>query len=286
VPGKIFVNYRRDDSAPYAVSIAQYLENAFGKDNVFLDVDRLRPGQRFPDVLSQRLSDCKVMLVVIGPTWLDGTDEATGGRRIDNPSDWVRLEIAGALAKGIHVIPILVGGGQFPAAHSLPHELQPLVDRYYVVLTTNGFRYEMAGLVKDISPLAARQKVPARPHWSIIGVAFRLSIVVGLLASGWSLYKMQSEYDAVARSFWRIHFAHLCAQGHSDEALLKHKNEFGLIDISKVHCADGKFLASMEEIRSADRNVTVSDVDYELLLLDDGLRAALTVAKQAGHVRF
>jgi hypothetical protein len=104
VTGKIFINYRRDDSAPYAVTIAQYLETAFGKDNVFLDIDRLRPGEHFPDVLNERLRDCKVMLALIGPTWLDGRDEATGDRRIDDPYDWVRVEIVAALAQGVHVI--------------------------------------------------------------------------------------------------------------------------------------------------------------------------------------
>ena len=49
--GKIFVNYRRDDSAPYALSVAQYLEREFGAANVFLDIDRLRAGERFPKIL-------------------------------------------------------------------------------------------------------------------------------------------------------------------------------------------------------------------------------------------
>jgi hypothetical protein len=250
VTGKIFINYRRDDSAPYAVSIAQYLENAFGKDNVFLDVDRLRPGQHFPDVLNERLRDCKVMVVLIGPTWLDGRDEATGSRRIDNPSDWVRLEIAAALAQGVHVIPILVGGGQFPPAHSLPGELRPLADRHHLVLTTNSFRYEMAGLAKDIAPLVAQQKVPARSRWSIMGVAFRLSIIVGIVATAWSLYKMQSEWVAAVQKWTLISMALECAQGHTDEELVQHANPFGLIDISKVNCADKTFLASLKEIRN------------------------------------
>lgn len=94
---RVFINYRRDDSAPYALSIAQYVENAFLKDNVFIDVDRLRPGQSFAEVLNERLRDCKVMLVVIGPGWLNVGDD-TSTRRLDDPNDWVRLEIATALS--------------------------------------------------------------------------------------------------------------------------------------------------------------------------------------------
>ena len=73
---------------------------------------------------------------------------------------------------------------------------------------------------------------------------------------------MHSEYDAAARNWWRIHSAHLCAQNSTNEDLLKHKNQFGLIDISKVYCADKTFWASLEEIRGADRSVAISEVDY------------------------
>lgn len=84
--GKIFVNYRRDDSAPHALSIAQYLEREFGRANVFLDIDRMRAGEKFPKVLEERLAVSKVMLVVIGPQWLTlkGQD---GTRRLDDPED-------------------------------------------------------------------------------------------------------------------------------------------------------------------------------------------------------
>lgn len=107
--GKIFVNYRRDDSASQALNVAQYLEREFGSANVFLDIDRLRAGQKFPQVLEERLTQSRVMLAVIGPSWLTVSNEA-GERRLDDPEDWVRLEISRALARGIPVIPVLVGG--------------------------------------------------------------------------------------------------------------------------------------------------------------------------------
>ena len=73
--GKIFVSYRRDDTAPFAISVAQYLENRFGKDRVFLDVDRLRAGEDFPSVLKRKLADCAVVLAIIGPNWLDAMEQ-------------------------------------------------------------------------------------------------------------------------------------------------------------------------------------------------------------------
>src|SRR4051794_35794943 len=92
---KIFISYRREDSAASALSIGQYLENEFGRKNVFIDLD-MRAGAKFPTVLEQRLAECKVMLVLIGPEWLNASDQH-GRRRLDQPDDWVRLEIAHAL---------------------------------------------------------------------------------------------------------------------------------------------------------------------------------------------
>ncbi len=159
---KLFVNYRRDDSASQALKVAQYLEREFGASNVFLDIDRLRAGEKFPNVLEERLAVCKIMLVVIGPTWLSSSNEA-GNRRIDDPEDWVRLEITRALARGIAIIPVLVGGASLPRKSDLPDDLKPLVEHQIFTVTTNGFRHEMAGLVKDIHHvLQSRSRKPRR----------------------------------------------------------------------------------------------------------------------------
>ena len=155
--GKIFVNYRRDDSAANALNVAQYLEREFGARNVFLDIDRMRAGQDFPSVLKDKLSACKVMIAVIGPTWLTikGDD---GKRRLDDPEDWVRLEIAHALQRNIAVIPVLVGGAALPKKADLPDDLKPLLQRHVATITTNGFRHEMAGLARDIKAIPGETK--------------------------------------------------------------------------------------------------------------------------------
>lgn len=92
---KIFISYRRQDSAANALGIGQYLENVFGRKNIFIDID-MHAGAKFPKVLEQRLTECAVMLVLIGPEWLNARDEQ-GHRRLDDLDDWVRLEIAQAL---------------------------------------------------------------------------------------------------------------------------------------------------------------------------------------------
>ena len=92
MPRKIFISYRREDSAANALGIGQYLEHEFGRKDVFIDVD-MRAGAKFPTVLEERLSECKVMLVLIGPGWLNALDEQ-GRRRLDAKERHVRFRIA------------------------------------------------------------------------------------------------------------------------------------------------------------------------------------------------
>jgi hypothetical protein len=137
MPSKIFISYRREDSAANALGIGQYLEHQFGRKNVFIDVD-MRAGTKFPAVLEQRLAECKVMLVLIGPEWLGGRDE-NGQRRIDSQDDWVRLEIAHALKRNITVIPVRINGATLPPKSALPEEIQGLLDHQAVSISQPAF---------------------------------------------------------------------------------------------------------------------------------------------------
>jgi hypothetical protein len=162
VAGKIFISYRREDAAANALGISQYLANEFGRRNVFLDVD-MRAGTKFPLFLEQRLPQCKVMLVLIGPDWLNSSDEQ-GRRRLDIPGDWVRLEIAHGLKRGITVIPVCVGGASLPPSTELPEDIRGLVDHQAMSITHPGFRRDMSGLVRDI------RDIPGRKTWPRLGL--------------------------------------------------------------------------------------------------------------------
>jgi hypothetical protein len=183
--GKIFISYRRDDSAAVAVGIGQYLAREFGRRNVFIDVD-IGAGAKFPAVLEHRLAKCKVLLAVIGPSWLDARDNA-GNRRLDDPKDWVRLEIVRALKRGITVIPVLIGGAKLPNKADLPEDLQRLLDHQYALVTTNGFRNEMGGLARDI------REIPNDWSWrrlAVGAVVLMVLMLVGWIAGGglvWNL---------------------------------------------------------------------------------------------------
>jgi hypothetical protein len=171
VAEKIFISYRREDTAANALGISQYLEKEFGRQNVFIDVD-MRAGENFPLILEQRLAQCKVMLVLIGPDWLTVRDEH-GNRRLDSPDDWVRLEVAYALKRDITVIPVRVGGAELPPKTELPEDLQNLVDHQAVSITVPGFRYEMSGLARDIRAIPGRKS-----WWRAKGGRRRASIVL------------------------------------------------------------------------------------------------------------
>ena len=117
--GKIFINYRRDDLIGMAGRLHDRLAQTFGHDNLFIDVDNIPVGADFVAHLNSQVAGCNVLLVVIGPNWLNAKDES-GGRRIDDPDDFVAIEIAAALTRDIRVIPVLVDGARVPKASELP----------------------------------------------------------------------------------------------------------------------------------------------------------------------
>src|SRR5262245_28194036 len=98
MPGKIFVNYRRDDVIAAAGRLHDRLAQAFGRRNIFMDVDHIPAGVDFVTYLDRQVAACDVFLAVIGPRWIDERDES-GQRRLDNPDDFVTVEIAAALAR-------------------------------------------------------------------------------------------------------------------------------------------------------------------------------------------
>src|SRR5215471_9068251 len=98
MPG-IFISYRRDDSAGYAGRLYDALASQFGKRLVFMDVDAIQPGEDFVQLIQERVVACDFLIAVIGRNWLKGVDDK-GLPRLQNPEDFVRLEIAHALARG------------------------------------------------------------------------------------------------------------------------------------------------------------------------------------------
>jgi len=177
--GKIFISYRRDDTQATALSIAQFLERTFGGGNVFLDLD-VPAGTRFPAAIEKELAESKVLLVLIGPQWLDIRDQE-GRRRLDVPDDWVRLEIAHALRRGIVVIPVMLAGAALPQRAALPDDIKELADHQAATIRLTSFKSDMASLVDSIHAIPHRTilslKIPAAATLLALG-----GVLIALLA--------------------------------------------------------------------------------------------------------
>jgi hypothetical protein len=147
--GNVFISYRRDDSAGHAGRVHDRLEREFGRDLLFMDIDSVPLGVNFVNVLSEEVAKCDVLLAVIGPNWLNARDE-DGSRRLDNPHDFVRIEIGAALQRNIPVIPILLDGAKVPKASQLPKELEELSLRNGLDVRHVSFHNDVDKLVRSL----------------------------------------------------------------------------------------------------------------------------------------
>ncbi len=125
---RIFVSYRRDDARGDAGRLTDNLKLHFGDKQIFRDVEAIEAGVDFVEAINNAVSQCAVLLAIVGPNWLKATD-SEGRRRLDDPNDFVRLEIAVALQRNIRVVPVLVGGAVMPKAEDLPQGLESLARR-------------------------------------------------------------------------------------------------------------------------------------------------------------
>src|ERR1700730_14572827 len=108
MPNKVFISYRREDSQYQARRIYDAFVHALPPDTVFMDIDSIAPGADFVEILEGWVQQCEVLLALIGPRWIDSTDPRTNLRRLDNPEDFVRIEVRGALERKIPVVPVLL----------------------------------------------------------------------------------------------------------------------------------------------------------------------------------
>jgi hypothetical protein len=149
---KVFISYRRDDSRWVSGRIYDALAARYGAANVFKDVYTIPLGVDFRNYLGTQVSQCDVMLVVIGSQWLSVTDEA-GQRRLDDPADFTRVEIEQALQRAIPVIPVLVDGIRMPRADELPASLAPLAFRNATTVRDADFPTDMERLVTSVEAI-------------------------------------------------------------------------------------------------------------------------------------
>lgn len=148
---RIFISYRRADSQTITGRIYDSLAAVFGEEQVFKDVYNIPAGVDFRAVLAREVSMADVVLVVIGPSWVTIANDA-GQRRLDDPNDYVRIEVEQALSRATTlVVPVLVGGAAMVRAADLPESLSELAYRNAAVVRDDpDFRRDMAQLIDQI----------------------------------------------------------------------------------------------------------------------------------------
>jgi membrane protein DedA with SNARE-associated domain len=162
MPPRIFISYRRSDSAGDAGRIYDRLAQEFGAQNIFRDVETMDFGVDLVQTLNETVAKCDVLIAVIGPKWLDERDHA-GKRRLDDPKDFVRNEIAIALERGIRVIPIFIESTPVPTADQLPHDLAALSNRTGLHLHNDSFDGNIRALIEKLRTVHATQRPGPAP---------------------------------------------------------------------------------------------------------------------------
>lgn len=149
---RIFISYRREDTPHAAGRLYEILKERFKAEQLFMDVDTIAPGVDFVDELAEAVALCDVLIAVIGKRLL--TQRRGGERRIDDPSDWMRVELEAALRRGIRLIPALTDGASMPTPATLPLTLRDMTRRQAVQLDHDDFRVSATRLRESLEKLA------------------------------------------------------------------------------------------------------------------------------------
>ncbi len=170
--GNIFISYRRQDSQSAAGRLADSLKEQLPEAAIFRDVETIEAGVDFVNAINAALESCGVLLAVMGPRWISIQDDA-GRRRLDDPNDYARLELATALKRAdVRVIPVLVDGATMPDPEALPADLKPLARRHAVELTDKRWDYDVAQLVATLRRVLGIESRTAIPRdWRGPGAA-------------------------------------------------------------------------------------------------------------------
>jgi hypothetical protein len=150
IMSRVFISYRRADSATWATRLYNHLSMRFGKDLIFHDVDSIKPGARWRETLRRELEASPVTLILIGPSWVV---DARGNRRLEDPGDVLRMEVEEAISTGDTVIPVLVGGARMPSSEDLPGPLSPLREAQALVMRDNTWIPDVETLIERLREL-------------------------------------------------------------------------------------------------------------------------------------
>jgi hypothetical protein len=156
---RVFISYRRDDTAAAAGRVYDRLKRLFGAGNVFFDVSAIGGGEDFERRILSEIDRSDVVLVFIGHKWLEVTD-SEGRPRLFAEDDYVRAEIRAALGRTVLVLPVLIDGARMPSPAMLPNDIGAICTRNAVALRHESFDADVEKIVRAIQGLS----IPAEPQ--------------------------------------------------------------------------------------------------------------------------
>jgi hypothetical protein len=149
--------YRREDTQDAAGRLHDRLVDAYGSERVFMDIDSVPLGIDFVDHVTEQISRCSAVIVMIGKQWLTLKDKKKRRRRLDNEDDLVRAEIRAALQLKIAVIPVIVQNAPMPHADDLPEDIRTLARRNGIQLRPEQWKEGVERLLRELDGVMGRQ---------------------------------------------------------------------------------------------------------------------------------
>jgi TIR domain len=300
---RIFISYRREDSIAHVNALVPPLRERFGKDRLFKDTDSIAPGQDFLKAIQSELESCPVFLAVIGSKWLTVQKPKSNIRRLDDPTDYLRVEVATALRnEKIRVIPILVGQASMPAPEDLPADLAELARRNGFELRDSRWDSDVALLIQAIERASAdlasaAPKSPVPPSHTLPGgsvppsthdtgqfdllEARRKRQIAEHMKVAHQAFEAL-DYDAVLEACERA----IWLEGQHGEARDLARRARTALDEKKIEewLAQARQLLTREELTDADL-ATASDLIDQTLSLNATLEAAVKLRQEVLALR-
>ncbi len=213
----VFINYRRDETAGVAGRLHDKLAGGLPKGSVFMDVDAMVPGIDFTKQLGDQVGKCSIVLAIIGPGWVDAKDDA-GNRRLDNPKDWVRVELSAALHRDIPVVPGWLDGAVMPRPDELPDDLVALANRQAVDLRHARFRADADAILAAVRSALGVESSTSLSPLKIAGGIFAAFIVLIGLAIGlsWRPAIFRADQSGQEEGAKRQHEAEIAASANEE----------------------------------------------------------------------
>jgi hypothetical protein len=267
---RIFISYRRHgEGAGFGGRIADKLVETFGAEQCFRDVANIESGLDFVRTIHEAVSSCEILIAVIGPDWISQTS-LSGGRRLDNQKDFVRLEIAAALERDIRVIPVLVGGATMPTEEELPKPLQGLARRQAQELSDSRWEYDVEKLLHTLESVGIRphshaKKAASARRWKMFGASAAALLVLG------SLVMSESAISNVFRASSQIQI-----QNELERARIAREEA----EAKAAHDAELARLQNQQQAIQTTGNIELAKMETQRESVFNGLYGTLRVSWQ------